>query len=65
MSQVEIPEDQASCQPPLEMESESAQLRRPYTRPNLMIEGDVRDLTFGGSPGLFDSGSATTQEFPT
>lgn len=38
--------------------------RRPYRAPRLESLGDLRGMTFGGSPGLNDSGSELTQEPP-
>jgi len=38
--------------------------RRTYRRPRLTALGDLRGLTFGGSPGINDSGAALTQEPP-
>jgi hypothetical protein len=38
--------------------------RRPYSRPLATIQGDIRTLTLGGSPGSLDSGNAGTQQPP-
>ena len=39
----------------------SGKRRRPYSSPRLETYGDIRTLTTGGSPGIGDSGSATTR----
>lgn len=39
--------------------------RRPYRPPRLEVLGDVRDLTFGGSPGIGDSGFPNTNPLGT
>ena len=36
--------------------SKDAMPRRPYVTPHLMVWGDLRSLTLGGSPGANDSG---------
>ena len=38
--------------------------RRPYHAPAIVALGDLRDLTLGGSPGVGDSGSGSTQKCP-
>ena len=38
--------------------------RQPYRPPRLVPLGDLRDLTPGASPGVGDSGSATTFRCP-
>lgn len=38
--------------------------RQPYQPPRLVPLGDLRDLTLGASPGVGDSGSATTFKCP-
>lgn len=38
--------------------------RRSYRPPRLVALGDLRGMTFGGSPGLNDSGSEFVQEPP-
>lgn len=35
--------------------------RRPYTKPQLEVYGNIRELTHGGSPGTGDSGSPGTR----
>lgn len=35
--------------------------KQPYVPPKLLLLGDVRDYTLGGSSGRGDSGSPTTQ----
>jgi hypothetical protein len=35
--------------------------RAPWVRPRLDILGDVRDLTMGGSPGVFESNNPGTR----
>lgn len=43
--------------------AEGSGTMKPYSAPRLVILGRLRDLTLGGSPGVFDSGdmSANTQ----
>lgn len=36
--------------------SSDAGSRRPYASPRLVVLGDLRSLTLGGSPGFGDSG---------
>lgn len=38
--------------------------RQPYRPPRLVLLGDLRDLTLGASPGVGDSGAATTFKCP-
>lgn len=38
--------------------------RAPYQPPRLVPLGDLRDLTLGASPGVGDSGAATTFKCP-
>ncbi len=38
-------------------------VREAYETPTLILLGDVRDLTLGGSPGSGDSGDPGTQRF--
>ncbi len=38
-------------------------VREAYEVPTLILLGDVRDLTLGGSPGSGDSGDPATQRF--
>lgn len=38
--------------------------RAPYATPRIVPLGDLRELTLGGSPGVGDSGAATTQKCP-
>lgn len=38
--------------------------RAPYAPPRIVPLGDLRDLTLGASPGVGDSGSATTFKCP-
>lgn len=38
--------------------------RAPYAAPRIVPLGDLRELTLGGSPGVGDSGAATTQKCP-
>jgi hypothetical protein len=42
----------------------SAERRAPYAAPRIEPLGDLRELTLGGSPGVGDSGAATTQKCP-
>lgn len=42
---------------------EGAAERRPYLAPKLEVLGDIRDLTFGSSPGAGDSTPPNTQPF--
>ena len=37
--------------------------RKPYVAPAVLLEGDVRGVVLGGSPGAGDSGGSTTQNF--
>ncbi len=43
---------------------EFALSRKPYAKPCLVILGDVRDMTLGGSPGAGDSGATDFVENP-
>lgn len=36
--------------------------RKPYRPPELMVCGDVRDVTMGGSPGVGDSGNGALEK---
>lgn len=38
-------------------------VREAYEAPTLILLGDVRDLTLGGSPGSGDSGSPGAERF--
>ena len=38
--------------------------RRPYATPRLVSYGKLRDVTLGGSPGMFDSGSVANKMVP-
>jgi hypothetical protein len=40
----------------------SGEGKRPYTSPRLVSYGRLRDVTLGGSPGMFDSGSVSTRK---
>jgi hypothetical protein len=37
--------------------------RRPYKKPTIRCLGDIRDITFGASGGLGDSGQELTHGF--
>lgn len=52
------------CAPRAEDGAPSAAGRQPYQPPRLVPLGDLRDLTLGASPGVGDSGSATTFKCP-
>lgn len=38
--------------------------KKPYTRPELYVHGDLRSLTFGDSPGTGESGNGFTSSNP-
>lgn len=42
--------------------STDAAARLPYETPVLILHGDVRDLTMGGTTGVGDSGNTGTEE---
>lgn len=37
--------------------------KKPYTPPQVLSLGDIRDVTMGGSPGIGDSGGAPQKPF--
>jgi hypothetical protein len=47
--------DPASCGP--------VARKRRYAAPKLVSYGKLRDVTLGGSPGMWDSGSANIKKF--
>jgi hypothetical protein len=53
--------DQGAAVPAAESE---APVRQPYVAPTLTHLGDIRELTLGASPGIGDSGGATTFKCP-
>lgn len=44
-------------QDPTSMAEVVAAKKKPYERPELFAHGDLRSLTFGGSPGTVESGT--------
>ena len=52
----------SNLQPDMTIEP-SVVVRAPYETPTLVLLGDVRDLTLGGSPGSGDSGNPGAERF--
>ena len=47
---------------PADETAPASKTRKPYTKPDLVPCGDVRDVTMGGSPGVGDSGNGALEK---
>ena len=50
--------------PDSDHEKDTPESGRPYTKPELVDYGPIRNVTLGGSPGFGDSGPDSGTRFP-